>query len=424
MTEPRNDPSVKPDEPEDDGDATPHWAELPQLDVRDQASMSMAFRFPPLPTLAPQETAGGGGPRDFVVVRDEFAALRQLEKLREAKPPAEVSSAPLVYGIVVRNTTPITMHEVRIEHDLPPGVRYLSSDPPARLVGRRLVWDVGLFEPGTKQRFKIQVQPNRPDSVTPESRADFRVYQCLHNQTRLLRPHVSLRVHVPSAATVGETVPLAIEATNAGPGSAEDVRLVVAVPQGLRHARSAVLQFERDRLGPREQFQAQTELQVDRAGSWSLQVHCLGNGKVLSSTSAVIQAQVSDHASSSTPTNEGPYFLLEVAGRLWAVPLPRMIEVHRSRSLTSDVRTIDLREKLGQAPGGSPGRIVLVRDGTGRPLALSVDRTLGVVRLQGPSGEARHDGQPVTILDIDALLADGARSLVSSPAEEATLRRL
>jgi hypothetical protein len=62
------------------GDATPHWAELPQLDVRDQASMSMAFRFPPLPTLAPQETAGGGGPRDFVVVRDEFCRTASIRK--------------------------------------------------------------------------------------------------------------------------------------------------------------------------------------------------------------------------------------------------------------------------------------------------------------------------------------------------------
>jgi hypothetical protein len=410
-SDPKNHPQVPREERDEEGDATPHWAELPQLDIRDQASMSMAIRFPPLPTVPPEAVSEAEKSPDFVVVRDEFAALRQLEKLQGSSPRSDESGSPLVYGIVVRNTTSVPIYEVRVEHDLPAGVRYLGSDPPARVLGRRLVWDVGVFEPGNKQRFKISAQPNRPDSVTPESRADFRIYQCLHNQTRLLRPQVGLRINLPATAAVGEAITLQLEATNSGLGSADDVRLVVVVPQGLRHSQGAVLQFTRDRLGPREQWQAQATLHAESAGKWTVQAHCLGNGKVMASNSAIVQVRKPAHSLSAEPQpTEETCFLLGVGDRLLAVPLARMIEVHRGGSSNGERQVIDLRQRMGLPPGGFPGRIVLVRDGSGRPAAIRVDRTLGVVHLTRTHGEASHDGQAVAFLDIDTLL---------NPAEEA-----
>lgn len=499
MSEPTKQPTVPRDEPDDDGDATPHWAELPRLEIGDQASMSMAIRFPPLPEMPaeqPQQPPGQGKQADFVVVRDEFAALRQLERLRDSSPkaptpPSVPASTPLVYGIVVRNTTPMPMYEVRVEHDLPPGVRYLGSEPPARLMGRRLIWEVGTFEPGSKQRFKIHAQPNRPDSVTPESRADFRVYQCLHNRTRLLRPSVTLRSALPASASVGETVSLQIEASNAGPGSADDVRIVAALPHGLANNDGSILQFLRDRLGPREQFRATVELHVVENGSWSIPVHLIGNGKVLASTSATIQttsppstpspatpttststlatlpATTSPTAkststtpttttpttttptttapttttsttaapttitlttatpttatsTSATPTTatstsatplvppapvQTPVFLFDVASRLWAIPVSRVVEVHRhAASLPQGLRVIDLRRLWNLPAGGSPGRIVLVRGERDWTAAIPVDRTLGVVRLTLDStGHSAYHGQPVTLLDLDQL---------------------
>lgn len=426
MSEPTKQPTVPRDEPDDDGDATPHWAELPRLEVGDQASMSMAIRFPPLPETPPEQPPGTGTQADFVVVRDEFAALRQLERLRDSSPkaptsPAVPASTPLVYGIVVRNTTPMPMYEVRIEHDLPPGVRYLGSEPPARLMGRRLIWEVGTFEPGSKQRFKIHAQPNRPDSVTPESRADFRVYQCLHNRTRLLRPNVILRSALPASAAVGETVSLQIEASNAGPGSAEDVRIVAALPHGLAHDEGHILQFLRDRLGPREQFHAVVELHVVESGSWSVPVHLIGNGKLLASTSTTIQttsptsapttaAPITTTSPASTPMVppapvQTPVFLFDVASRLWAIPVSRVIEVHRhAASLPEGSRVIDLRRLWNLPAGGSPGRIVLLRSEQDWTAALPVDRTLGVVRLTLDStGHSAYHGQPVTLLDLDQL---------------------
>lgn len=408
MSEPTKQPTVPRNEPDDDGDATPHWAELPRLEIGDQASMSMAIRFPPLPEVPAEQPPGQGKQADFVVVRDEFAALRQLERLRDSSPkapspPPASSSTPLVYGIVVRNTTPIPMYEVRIEHDLPPGLRYLSSEPLARLMGRRLIWEVGTFEPGSKQRFKIHAQPNRPDSVTPESRAEFRVYQCLHNRTRLLRPSVSLRVGLPGSAAVGDTVSFRIEAVNAGPGSADEVRVVAALPNGLAHAGGSILQFLRDRLGPRVQLQASAELRIVESGSWSVPVHLIGNGKVLASTVATIR---------TTPTAPAPpppvpsnVLLFDVADRLWAVPVSRVIEIHRhTASLPEGVRIIDLRRLWKLPTGGSPGRIVLVRVEQDRTAALPVDRTLGVVRLTlDATGQSAYHGQPVTLLDVNQL---------------------
>ncbi len=414
MSEPNKQPTVPGEEPDDDGDATPHWAELPRLEIGDQASMSMAIRFPPLPEVRPEQPPSEGKPADFIVVRDEFAALRQLERLRDStsKPadPAMSPGTPLIYGIVVRNTTPIPMYDVRIEHDLPVGVRYLKSDPPARLLGRRLVWEVGTFESGSKQRFKIHVQPNRPDAITPESRADFRVYQCLRTRTRLLRPNISIRLELPNSAAVGDTVRLKIEAVNAGPGSAEDVRLVVALPRGLAPSEGGILQFLRPRLGPREQFEASTDLHINESGSWTVPVHLVGNGKLLASSSADLEA------TTTAPTPTIPLttsiFLLELSERFWAIPVSQVVEVHRNTaSLPDGLTPIDLRRALNLPPGGFPGRIVLVRGEHDRTAALAVDRTLGVVRLTfDAEGKAVYQGRPVALLDVNGLFGNSPES--------------
>src|SRR5262245_49377098 len=89
MTEPNFKPepaSRPPDWLDDEGDEVPHWAELPRLEIGDQASASMVIRFPLVPAVpappsdpTPQEPPELlPTPPGMVVVNDDFAGLRRL----------------------------------------------------------------------------------------------------------------------------------------------------------------------------------------------------------------------------------------------------------------------------------------------------------------------------------------------------------
>jgi chemotaxis signal transduction protein len=496
MNEPNKPVPRSADWLEDDADEIPNWAELPRLEIGDQASASMVIRFPlvpavpaePSPPAAPEPPDLLPPPPGMIVVNDDFAGLRRLRNSfngpKDTPKPVELSSPangvaepeaptteappppvakapaalvvvpeppapgqPIVYGIVLRNTSAETMHDVRIEHDLPPGPRYLASDPPAKLQGRRLVWDLGTVEPGAKQRFKITIQPNRPDEVPEDTVGLFEVHQCLRSKRRLLRPAVTATLRLPERAGAGESVSLTVEVHNNGRGPADDLRVLAPLPPGLTHADGAIIQFARPRLGPGEPELFVTEIQVERGGEYTIPAHVFGNNKLLVSTQATLSVDgpaeppaakptleppvaVPRAAAESQPAAAGPqpFVVFNLAGEYFALPAGRVREVRRAQAATPrpqgpewlagtvdaggvSMPLVDLRCRLGLATDGPAARFLVVGDGS--PVALLVDRALGVRRLDAvPAGgaglfasaSAEHEGRRVTILDLDRLL--------------------
>jgi chemotaxis signal transduction protein len=469
MSEPENKsngPPRAPDWLDDDGDEVPNWAELPRLEIGDQASASMAIRFPalPPPTLAqPDPPALIPPPPGMIVVNDDFAGIRRLSKSfgqsgPRVEPPriiqpgtvdaslrdeefalrsdaSAIRAEPIVYGIVVRNTTGEAMHDVRIEHDLPPGPRYLGADPPPNIEGRRLVWDVGEFKAGAKQRFKITIQPNRPDEVADNATAQFRVHQCLHSWTRVLRPAVTASVSVPEGTDAGCPIAIVVEAHNSGRGAAEDVRVILPLPAGLTHADGAVVQHAQPRLGPGERLRFETEVRAEHGGEFTVPAHVIGNGKILTSAQAILK--IAGPAPVSEPTGVSPrapgavqatepFLLFMLASDLYALPAGRVRGVRRAQQATPrpdspewlagtiDFGTdsfplIDLRRRLGVKADGPAARILLIE--STKPAALLVDRALGVAKLAATparaefaASTAEHEGMRVTVLDLDRVV--------------------
>jgi purine-binding chemotaxis protein CheW len=477
MSEPANKPEITPTRAEWlDDDEVPNWAELPRLEIGDQASASMMIRFPLIPAVPPPPIIPTESnppellppPPGMIVVNDDFAGLRRLSnsfnstskraepvapaESPEPKPPTvDAPEAPrgqsIVYGIVLRNTTAETMHDVRIEHELPPGPRYIGSDPPAKVQGRRLIWDVGAFEPGSKQRFKITIQPNRPGEVSDDATGLFEVHQSLRSRRRLLRPSVTAKLTVPASANTSERFKLAVEIHNAGPGAADEIRVLVPLPPGLTHADGAIVQFSRPRLGPDEHEYFEAEVLVERGGEYTIPAHAFGNNKRLASAQATLKVHgplepgTSATGATTSPVADAPasrdatqsiaqtYMLFELADDYFAVPAARVREVRRAQPATprpgapvwlagtldlwgAAVPLIDLRRRLGRNADGPAARILLMTGG--EPAALLIDRALGVRRLTSTPADASagefaraissHDGRRVTVLDLDRLL--------------------
>src|SRR5436190_1422846 len=97
MSEQNKKPDSRPPDwlDDDDQDEIPAWAELPRLEVGDQASGSMSFCFPSVPVVPvapPAENRPAGlmpPPPGMIVVNDDFAALNRLSKSKlGTRPPS------------------------------------------------------------------------------------------------------------------------------------------------------------------------------------------------------------------------------------------------------------------------------------------------------------------------------------------------
>lgn len=408
------------------GYEVPSWAELPRLEVSDQVSGSMTFTFPKMPLLtAPPEPLPESSPP--VVSAEEFTGLNRLARSRQGLPvetngSARAASPPVVYGMVVRNGTAEAVHDVHIEHELPPGPRFLNADPLPRQDGRRLIWDVGTLQPGDKRRFKITVQPSRPEELPPDAAALFKVYQCLHSRTRVRRPKVTAKLRVPEIADISDTVPVGIDVRNAGGGPADDLRVLVAMPPGFSHGDWAALKFQRPALAPGESCTFEGETRLERPGEYELQAYVVGNGRVLAHVKAPIYVtgeapKASAGLAAGSVDCEDAYLVFVVNEEMYALPVTGVAEVRRfSEGASGVIRlndgsapVIDLAGMLG-GPPAPPGRIIITRSG----VALAVDRTAGVktlppdkLRGRGPTPHAAAtadlDGQLIVVLDPDKL---------------------
>ncbi len=197
---------------------------------------------------------------------------------------------PVSYGMVVRNTSAEPMYQVRVEHELPVGPRFLAADPPASLEGRRLIWKIGTLEPGARYRFQVTIQPNRPDELPEDASALFQVYQCLHSRSRILRPVVAVSLLSPSVVNVGEMAPISVEVQNTGNGPATDLRVVIPLPPGLANSGDPALEFRHPRLAPGGRARFEVDVLPERSGEYALQAQVLSPTKVLASAEGVLRA--------------------------------------------------------------------------------------------------------------------------------------
>ena len=80
--------------------------------------------------------------------------------MEKRAPETILFGQPLTYEIVVRNVGAGPVYHVRVEDELPPGVRYLGGEPMAEMGQNRLGWLVGTIEPNGERRMRVDLQPH------------------------------------------------------------------------------------------------------------------------------------------------------------------------------------------------------------------------------------------------------------------------
>jgi uncharacterized repeat protein (TIGR01451 family) len=162
------------------------------------------------------------------------AAAAPAARLEVEGPDSANVGQILEYRLRVVNPGPEPLHHVRVEDELPDGARYLGGDPRAdQPGGGRLVWEIGLLDPGTEKRIRVRVRPSADGEL--RSTATLTMAASARVATPITRPELLVRVEAPEEAVVGAEAAFPIEVRNGGSGPANRVVLQVRLPEGLAH---------------------------------------------------------------------------------------------------------------------------------------------------------------------------------------------
>jgi uncharacterized repeat protein (TIGR01451 family) len=157
---------------------------------------------------------------------------------------------PFSYEVVVRNPGPAPVAGVKVQDDLPDHARHLKSEPPARVDGTRLEWDLGGLEAGAERRLHVEVQAGREGKFDDRATATCSVSHSLGTEIR--RPQLSLTMTGPAQARIGEPVPFCLQVTNNGTGPATHVLIHDHLPAGLKHPAGENVEADAGTLAPGE----------------------------------------------------------------------------------------------------------------------------------------------------------------------------
>ncbi len=148
---------------------------------------------------------------------------------------------PLAYTLIVKNTGTVAVGGVRVEQEIPVGVTYQSSDPPAdATTDGKLAWAVGNLDAGAEKRIKVTVKPSDEGEV--RGRAVVSFTSAVEAKVKVTRPRIGVNITAAETVRVGEKVQFTIKLTNTGSGAASAMTLHARLTDGLTHAAGNVIE--------------------------------------------------------------------------------------------------------------------------------------------------------------------------------------
>lgn len=234
-----------------------------------------ALGFPSLPeNIAPAPSSNSGIPEPNWSSDLTTLPVRTGDSLR-VTPPARPFDGSVKLnapeGIAPGQELPVRIDwraeaPTTVRHPVPDGVQLMRSEPPARLVGRNLEWNVPIGV-GT---VVVTYQPARVGRIDLEAEITdgFAEPIATRATTMIGVVQMRLKVHSPRTATIGEAVNLEARVTNGGQVTAQRAVLRADLDSGLEHASgSRRVDMPVGPIGPGETRTMIVPVVVRRSGS-------------------------------------------------------------------------------------------------------------------------------------------------------------
>ena len=203
--------------------------------------------------------------------------------------PSEVQvGIPATFTVLVRNVGSATAFDVNVFDAVPKGAKLIRTSPQAQQNGANLSWKLGEMPAGAEQTITIELEPMTEGEIGSVASVNFAAQASV--RTMSTQPKLIVKQVLENVVLGGDNLKILIDVSNAGTGTARNVRLEEAVPQNMRHSSGAkVLELSVGDLAPGESQKFDIELTAVSAGKVSNILRAVGENAAANESSATIE---------------------------------------------------------------------------------------------------------------------------------------
>jgi uncharacterized repeat protein (TIGR01451 family) len=158
-------------------------------------------------------------------------------------PDRQYIGRPVTYQITVTNRSDVTARNTNIEEMIPEDVVSVKGTAGAKLLGPKLVWELGSLEPGDSETVRVSFTPTKAGTVINSVTASAYCAEAVTSTVRTLVrgiPAVLMEVtDVDDPVRVGERATFIIRVKNQGSAPATNIRIACELEDYVRYISSA-----------------------------------------------------------------------------------------------------------------------------------------------------------------------------------------
>ena len=228
--------------------------------------------------------------------------------IQKSVPARQSPQEPLISLITVTNNGSEPVESAIVTEEVSDITRVIDCRPPAMRSAnsKQLVWNLSELQPQETRELRITIQPDglhnisqttevafssapviaetmvRERPATPVAPAEPEIVpQPVQRPKTVGKPKLVVQFEPPRTVKVGEEVEAFYTITNVGTADATGIRLLVEVPQNLRHRFGDLVEHKISRLAPNESKRALFAALAENAGrmplNWTLEANDLPN---------------------------------------------------------------------------------------------------------------------------------------------------
>ena len=146
--------------------------------------------------------------------------------------PNEVSlNQPFTYSIVITNLTNATLAKIILAEAIDDNYDYVNASPVPQVVSNQLLWNFESLGPKASERVEVTGAPRTMSALKHNTTLTYAV--TASSNIHVVQPNLELIRKVPAEVLLCEAFAIEYGVQNTGTGTAQDVKIVESLPNGL-----------------------------------------------------------------------------------------------------------------------------------------------------------------------------------------------
>ncbi len=260
---------------------TEQTLEPSSVDQSPEAQAPPAQQPQPSPTPAPSERRESAPPAGYAILsvaQPTGDVTDSIVHIRKTAPKEVIVGQEFDYRITVTNLTKEILEDVILTAKLPSGFAPSRSSPEAKITDTEAVWRIGRLEPKAVKTLLLFGTATRTGSLTFCSDIAYKISQdCL--AIRAVQPALKVTKSGPSDVILCDAIPYKLTVSNPGSGSTHNVRVVEALPNGMKtlDGKTNVV-FSASTLAPGQSREVTVQVKAHKAGTYVNTVTATADG--------------------------------------------------------------------------------------------------------------------------------------------------